>query len=222
MLAVLNREQLQPGHVPAGLLDQGRGAGGSGGAGDGGGHQAGQPRRLLHPGRGHPGVPGGLGWATRRASIVAQDGTPVGRHDGAYGLTIGQRKGLRVGVLGRGRPAPRRAGHRAGDPDRDRRGRASPWTRRSILAERPGVERERAAPRPRECLVQGRGPTAEVHRAAGWAGGGHVSGSPWDRAGPGARPRARPRCCTTATRCWAAAPSAGPGPERPPGPNTAR
>ncbi|MFI5062992.1 MAG: tRNA 2-thiouridine(34) synthase MnmA [Streptosporangiales bacterium] len=37
--------------------------------------------------------------------IVAQDGTVVGQHDGAYGFTIGQRRGLRVGVpAGDGRP----------------------------------------------------------------------------------------------------------------------
>ncbi len=33
--------------------------------------------------------------------IVAQDGTVLGEHDGTYGFTVGQRKGLRVG-----RPAP--------------------------------------------------------------------------------------------------------------------
>ena len=57
----------------------------------------------------------GLGEAPGR--IVAQDGTLVGQHDGAYGFTIGQRKGLRVGVpAGDGRPRIR-AGHRAGLPD---------------------------------------------------------------------------------------------------------
>jgi tRNA-uridine 2-sulfurtransferase len=39
---------------------------------------------------------GRLGEAPGR--IVTQDGTPVGHHQGAYGFTIGQRKGLRVGV----------------------------------------------------------------------------------------------------------------------------
>ena len=67
-----------PGHVPAGLLDQGRGAGGSRGPGDGGGQQAGQPRRLLHPGRGHPGVPGGP--AGRRAGPHRGPGRDAGRH----------------------------------------------------------------------------------------------------------------------------------------------
>jgi tRNA-specific 2-thiouridylase len=33
--------------------------------------------------------------------IVDEDGTPLGRHDGSYGFTVGQRKGLRIG-----RPAP--------------------------------------------------------------------------------------------------------------------
>ena len=37
--------------------------------------------------------------------IVAEDGTQLGTHDGAYGFTIGQRKGLRVGApAGDGRP----------------------------------------------------------------------------------------------------------------------
>jgi tRNA-specific 2-thiouridylase len=33
--------------------------------------------------------------------IVDEDGTPLGRHDGSYGFTVGQRRGLRIG-----RPAP--------------------------------------------------------------------------------------------------------------------
>jgi tRNA-specific 2-thiouridylase len=38
-------------------------------------------------------------------AIVEQDGTVVGRHDGSYGFTIGQRKGLRVGTPAQdGRP----------------------------------------------------------------------------------------------------------------------
>jgi tRNA-specific 2-thiouridylase len=46
---------------------------------------------------------GRLGDAPGR--IVAQDGALVGQHDGAYGFTIGQRKGLRVGVpAGDGQP----------------------------------------------------------------------------------------------------------------------
>ena len=39
---------------------------------------------------------GRLGEAPGR--IVTQDGTLVGQHDGAYGFTVGQRRGLRVGV----------------------------------------------------------------------------------------------------------------------------
>jgi tRNA-uridine 2-sulfurtransferase len=46
---------------------------------------------------------GRLGDAPGR--IVTQDGALVGQHDGAYGFTIGQRKGLRVGVpAGDGQP----------------------------------------------------------------------------------------------------------------------
>jgi tRNA-uridine 2-sulfurtransferase len=46
---------------------------------------------------------GRLGSAPGR--IVEADGTAVGTHDGAYGFTVGQRKGLRVGAPARdGRP----------------------------------------------------------------------------------------------------------------------
>jgi tRNA-specific 2-thiouridylase len=46
---------------------------------------------------------GRLGEAPGR--IVTQDGTLVGQHDGAYGFTVGQRRGLRVGVpAGDGQP----------------------------------------------------------------------------------------------------------------------
>ena len=38
---------------------------------------------------------------TRPGRVVDQDGQVVGRHDGSYGFTIGQRKGLRIGT-----PAP--------------------------------------------------------------------------------------------------------------------
>jgi len=58
------------------------------------------PRHLLHRRRRHPGLPGE---PSRQAEgdIVDESGTKLGTHEGAYGYTIGQRKGLRIGT-----PAP--------------------------------------------------------------------------------------------------------------------
>ena len=53
--------------------------------------------------------------------IVEADGTVVGTHDGSYGFTVGQRKGLRHRQAGRRRAAAVRAQHRAGLADGDRR-----------------------------------------------------------------------------------------------------
>ena len=164
---------------------------------------------------------GRLGDAPGR--IVAQDGTPVGTHDGAYGFTIGQRKGLRVGVPAEdGQPryvldiepvtrtvtvGPRESLDVRGDP-----GRAAGVERKRAASRAAGVPGAAAGPRrgaPGHCRFD----------QAGWPG--TCSGSPWT-ARPGAWPGARPRCCTTATPCWAAAPSAGPGPGRPPRPDEPR
>ena len=43
-----------------------------------------------------------------------ETGEELGRHDGTYGFTIGQRKGLRIGTPAAGRQAAVRARHRAG------------------------------------------------------------------------------------------------------------
>src|SRR6266545_830132 len=104
---------------------------------------------------------GRLGDAPGR--IVTEDGTPVGTHDGAFGFTVGQRKGLRVGVpAGDGRP------RYVLDIEPVSRtvtvGPRESLDVREILAERPvwsgcGPLRE-----PRECLVQLRA-HGEVHRA---------------------------------------------------------
>ena len=144
--------------------------------------------------------------------IVTQDGTPVGTHDGAFGFTVGQRKGLRVGVpAGDGRPryvldiepvsrtvtvGPRESLDVQGDP-----GRAAGVERVRAAARTAGVPGPVAGPR--------RGPPGHRRR---WTPGTR-SGSRWTSR-PGAWPGARPRSCTTATRCWAAARSAVPAPGR--------
>ena len=48
-----------------------------------------------------------------RATIVDESGARVGTHPGAYGFTVGQRKGLRLGRAGARRQAALRAGHLA-------------------------------------------------------------------------------------------------------------
>ena len=60
-------------------------------------------------------------------AILDEDGAELGRHDGTYGFTIGQRKGLRLGTAGRGRQAAVRARHRAGVRAPSRSVRASTW-----------------------------------------------------------------------------------------------
>ena len=152
---------------------------------------------------------GRLGDAPGR--IVAEDGTPVGTHDGAFGFTIGQRKGLRVGV-----PAADGQPRYVLDIEPVTRtvtvGPRESLDVQEILAERPVWSGSEPLREPRECLVQLRA-HGEVHRATAAAWRVTCSGSPWTGR-PRAWPRARPRSCTTATPCWAAAPSAGPAPGR--------
>ena len=88
---------------------------------------------------------GRLGGAPGR--IVTQDGALVGQHEGAYAFTVGQRKGLRVGRAGHGRPAALCAGHRAGQPDRYR-GPTGSAGRARDRGRADGVDRVRAAARP--------------------------------------------------------------------------
>jgi tRNA-specific 2-thiouridylase len=95
--------------------------------------------------------------------IVAEDGTPVGTHDGAYGFTIGQRKGLRVGVpAGDGKP------RYVLDIEPVSRtvtvGPRESLDVQEILAERPVWSGSEPLREPRECLVQLRA-HGEVHRA---------------------------------------------------------
>jgi tRNA-specific 2-thiouridylase len=115
---------------------------------------------------------GRLGEAPGR--IVAQDGTPVGTHDGAYGFTIGQRKGLRVGV-----PAEDGQPRYVLDIEPVTRtvtvGPRESLDVQEILAERPVWSGCEPLREPRECLVQLRA-HGEVHGAT-------VSGQPGGLAG---------------------------------------
>ena len=100
---------------------------------------------------------------------MAQDGTLVGTHDGAYGFTIGQRKGLRVGV-----PAEDGQPRYVLDIEPVTRtvtvGPRESLDVQEILAERPVWSGTEPLREPRECLVQLRA-HGEVHRAtAGMAG----------------------------------------------------
>jgi tRNA-uridine 2-sulfurtransferase len=104
--------------------------------------------------------------------ILDQDGTVLGSHDGAFGYTIGQRKGLRID-----RPAP------------DGRPRyvlsIEPVTRtvtvgpadgldvREITATRPVWTGRPAPAEPVDCLVQLRA-HGEVHRCLAWQAGDAV------------------------------------------------
>ena len=91
--------------VPARRLDQGRGARGGRGARAARRGQAGQPRHLLRRRTATP--PAGCARSsatappTRAARSSTSPAQELGQHEGTYGFTIGQRKGLRLG-----RPAP--------------------------------------------------------------------------------------------------------------------
>ena len=58
-------------------------------------------------------------------------GEVLGHHEGAFGFTVGQRKGLRIGQPGRRRPAPLRPRHRAGLRHRHRRAARGAHRRRA-------------------------------------------------------------------------------------------
>jgi tRNA-specific 2-thiouridylase len=96
-------------------------------------------------------------------SIVTDDGTTVGSHDGVYGFTVGQRRGLRVGrPAADGQPRyvlgiePVTATVTIGTRDR--------LDVREIVADRPVWTGCPEPAAPRDCLVQLRA-HGEVHRA---------------------------------------------------------
>ena len=95
--------------------------------------------------------------------VDATTGETVGSHTGTYGFTIGQRRGLRLGVPGRRRQAAVRARHRAGQ--RHRHGRSARAARRrprrrhpaALVRHGPRAGRgHRAAARPRRRAPRGR------------------------------------------------------------------
>ena len=99
-------------------------------------------------------------------AIVERDGTVVGRHDGSYGFTVGQRKGLRVGTPARdGRPRyvldiqPVSGTVTVGP--------AEALDVRDIVAERPVWTGCPPPPGPRDCLVQVRAHGEPVPAIAG-------------------------------------------------------
>jgi tRNA-uridine 2-sulfurtransferase len=109
----------------------------------------------------------------RPGRIVEADGTAVGTHDGAYGFTVGQRKGLRVGAPPRdGRP------RYVLDIEPTSRtvtiGPADALDVRDIAAERPVWTGCRPPGGPRDCLVQLRA-HGEVHPAVATAGAGTLA-----------------------------------------------
>ena len=98
VLGVLTQEQLRALAVPARRLPQGRGARGGRAPRAAGRAEAGQPRHLLHRRRRHRRLAAREARRRRSGDIVDHaSGEVLGSHDGAYGFTIGQRKGLRIG-----------------------------------------------------------------------------------------------------------------------------
>ncbi|GAA3217959.1 hypothetical protein GCM10020256_21520 [Streptomyces thermocoprophilus] len=131
--------------------------------------------------------------------IVDEDGNKLGTHEGAYGFTIGQRKGLRIGTPAPRRQAPLRPRHLPGEQHRHRRPRRGPRRHRAHR-DPPPLVRHRPpaapAPTPRSCA-----PTARRPRCAPrWPTANCASPSPSRSA---ASHPARPSSCTTA-RAWSA------------------
>jgi tRNA-specific 2-thiouridylase len=103
-------------------------------------------------------------------TIVDEGGTVLGSHDGAFGYTIGQRKGLRID-----RPAPDGRPRYVLSIEPVSRtvtvGPASGLDVREITAQRPVWTGCAAPSEPVECLVQLRA-HGEVHRCRAWQDGG--------------------------------------------------
>ena len=125
VLGVLTQEQLRALAVPARGHPQAAGARRGRAPGAARGRQARQPRHLLHRRRRHRGLAAGEARRRRPATFVDDvTGEVLGTHDGSFAFTIGQRRGLRIGTPGAGRPAALRPRHRAGLRHRHRRARA--------------------------------------------------------------------------------------------------
>ena len=200
VLAVLTSEQLSRAMFPLGDTTKDQVRKEAADARPGRGRQAGQPRRLLHRRRRHQGLPARqLGSAP--GQIVDATGSVVGSHDGSYGFTIGQRKGLRHRQAGRGRPAAVRAEHRAGVPDRHRRPGRGPRRARDRGGE-AGLVGLRAAFGGQSTAWSSCGRTARSIRPCATRPV-TTSGSPC-ASPPAGSPAARPPSSTTATPCSAA------------------
>ena len=99
MLGVLTAEQLAHTLLPARRdAVQGARARRGGGARSHGRAQARQPRHLLHPGRRHARLARRAGRRRAQGDIVDRSGAVVGTHEGAHAFTVGQRRGLALGV----------------------------------------------------------------------------------------------------------------------------
>ena len=88
--------------------------------------------------------------------VDASTGDVLGQHDGAFGYTVGQRKGLDLDRPGAGRPAALRAVDHAGHQHRRRRAgrgaRRRRWCTPTVRCGRPGARRRPT--RRCECEVQ--------------------------------------------------------------------
>ena len=163
VLAVLTADQLRARDVPARRHDQGRRPGGGRARaacavadkpdchdicfiadGDTARLPAPRARRAAGPGR-------------RRRPAPR-----LGRHDGAYGFTVGQRRGLRIGRARRRRPPALRARDRAGDRHGHASARRRRWTSRAIDGGAPGVD---AGAAPGAVRARGAGARARRPRA---------------------------------------------------------
>ena len=84
---------------------------------------------------------------TAEGDIVDESGAKVGTHEGAYGFTIGQRKGLRIGHPGRRRQAALRPRHLPGEQHGHGRPGRGPRRHRADRDQAPLVRRGPRRPR---------------------------------------------------------------------------
>ncbi len=201
VLAVLTRDQIAHAMFPLGDTPKAQVREEAARARPAGRRQAGQPRRLLHRRRRHPGLPGPAAGGAAPGKIVDTDGAVLGAHEGAFGFTVGQRKGLRLD-----RPAP------DGNPRYvlsiepvSNTVTVGPADALSVTRDHrdpPGLDRLRGHRRRRSSARCSSARTARCTRASpGWPA------TSWSSAcahRPGRWPRARRPCSTTATPSSAA------------------